>query len=418
MYVGAGALGRRGWAFAGWTFIAALVWTALVVLLVALLGDAFAAPFSKIIGHGPLALFAFVGTTFLLLCLSRRLARGETRHRLIARISKLWRWEFWPAWLFYLPLVPWLAWLIVRHRSLMVITAANPGIPHGGVVGESKHDILARIAGPHVLPGRLISSIAELSPDDFPLVLKPDAGQRGAGVRLCATIQDAADYLRSHPTPVLAQSAHPGPFEAGIFYYRIPGAPRGRIFSITDKHFPVLTGDGVHTVRQLIWRHPRFRMQGKMFLQRHAAHADGVLAPGAHFVLARAGNHCQGTLFCDGRHLLTAELEFAIDSIARRFEDGFYFGRFDVRYDDVDAFRRGEDFAVIELNGVTSESTNLYDPAWPMLRAYRTLFAQWSLLFRIGAASRRLGNRPSRLRDVVREAIAFYRRRDPDLRSD
>lgn len=80
---------------------------------------------------------------------------------------------------------------------------------------------------------------------------------------------------------------------------------------------------------------------------------------------------------------------------ARRF-GGFFVGRFDVRYSDEAEFRAGRGFAIVELNGVASESTNLYDPAWPLWRAYRTLFRQWALLFRIRDANRRLTRfRPS-----------------------
>ena len=154
-------------------------------------------------------------------------------------------------------------------------------------------------------------------------------------------------------------------------------------------------------------------MQADIFFRRHAGRLDRVLAAGESLQLAQAGNHCQGTLFCDGSHLLTPQLERAIDAIAQSF-DGFYFGRFDVRYANVDAFRRGADFAIIELNGVTSESTNLYDPDRSLIQAYRTLFAQWSLLFRIGAANAERGHRPSRVRDVLRESIAFYRQHDGD----
>jgi hypothetical protein len=75
--------------------------------------------------------------------------------------------------------------------------------------------------------------------------------------------------------------------------------------------------------------------------------------------------------------------------VARRF-DGFYFGRFDVRAASADAFARGE-FTVIELNGVTSEPTHIYDPAVSVFGAYRALFDQWSTAFAIGAANARAG---------------------------
>jgi hypothetical protein len=256
-----------------------------------------------------------------------------------------------------------------------------------------------------------------LKREEFPVVLKPDAGQRGAGVRFCEDAGAAAEYLRTHPKPALAQPAHPGPYEAGIFYIRMPGELRGRIFSITDKRFPLIIGDGVHTIRQLIYRHPRFRMQAATFLARHHAVADCVLPAGRTFQLARAGNHCQGTMFCDGSDLLTPQLERAIDEIARRFPE-FHFGRFDLRYGDVESFKRGQDFEILELNGITSESSNLYDPSFSLFRAYAVLFRQWQILFRISAANRAKGIRPSRARDILRDIMRYYCAVRPEALSD
>jgi hypothetical protein len=66
-------------------------------------------------------------------------------------------------------------------------------------------------------------------------------------------------------------------------------------------------------------------------------------------------------------------------------------GRFDVRYTDVGAFRRGEDLAIVELNGATAESTDIYDPDRSLWHAYRRLFEQWSIVFAIGAVNRKRG---------------------------
>ena len=182
----------------------------------------------------------------------------------------------------------------------------------------------------------------------------------------------------------------------------------GHIFSITDKVFPVLVGDGRSTLEELIWRHPRYRMQARTFLARHDAERGRVLAAGEPFALALAGNHCQGTMFRDGGHLITPELERAVDAVARRF-DGFFIGRFDVRYSSVDAFKAGSDLAVVELNGATSESTNLYDPSWSLVAAYRTLFRQWSLLYRIGDANRQRGHEPAAILAFLRLVFGYYR---------
>lgn len=415
MYLAAGTLGRKTRAFFGWTFVAALLWTPLIVLATAILGETIARPLQKIFGHSLLTAAVALLLAFAILRVPRLLANEEARYQLLARVSKIWRWEFWPPWLFYLPVLPWIAWLALRHRSLAVITAANPGIPLGGIVGESKFDILRQLSSPHVLPATLVHSPDDLASATFPLVLKPDVGQRGAGVRIVRNHDDVIAYLKNHPGPTLAQQYHPGPHEAGIFYYRFPRQPRGHIFSITDKIFPTLTGDGSHTLRQLILRHPRYRMQSRTFFARHARQLDRVLAQGEPLQLAHAGNHCQGTLFRDGAHLITPELETTIDRIAQSFRGGaesrggFHFGRFDVRYSDVTAFKAGQDLAIVELNGIASESTNLYDPAFSLTRAYRTLFAQWRLLFAIAAESEKSGHPKSRWPEFFRELKQYLR---------
>ena len=62
-----------------------------------------------------------------------------------------------------------------------------------------------------------------------------------------------------------------------------------------------------------------------------------------------------------------------------------------MRVDDIDAFREGRGFKIIELNGVTSEATHIYHPGTPLLWAYRVLMEQWRLAFEIGAENRRRG---------------------------
>jgi membrane protein DedA with SNARE-associated domain len=407
LYVAAGALGRRPWCFAAWVLLAGLIWVPLLVVPVAVGGAALAEPLSRLLGAAWLPLAG--------LAMAAALSVGAAR-------ARLGHHEFWPAWLFYLPLVPWLGWLSVRYRGLTVWTAANPGIPAGGVVGESKAAILEQLGSESVIP---FFVVAPGAPGDrlgwfcgelacrgwtYPLVLKPDAGQRGAGVRKVADASAAERYLRTHPGAVLVQPYHPGPYEAGIFYVRFPGEPAGRVFSITDKVFPIVEGDGSSTLAELIRSDPRYRLQAGTFLARHAARAAEVLPAGKRFPLAVAGNHCQGTLFRDGAHLWSPELEAAIDRVALPFT-GFFIGRFDVRYTDPEAFRAGRDLAVVELNGVTAESTNIYDPEWSAWRAWRVLFRQWSLLYALGAANRRRGFAAAPAGALLRQLRDYYRNR-------
>jgi hypothetical protein len=326
------------------------------------------------------------------------------------RIARVLRWDFWPAWLFYAPVAVWVGLLSLRYRGVTTITASNPGMEDGGVVGESKFEILRKLPARYRIPtikcgpdARVDEVCATIAANgwSWPLVAKPDVGQRGVGVCLVRNRGDLHRYLSSMAGDVILQPYHPGPFEAGVFYARFPGEERGRILSITDKHFPVVIGDGRSTLTELIDAHSRYRLQRDLFLRRHRSIAGSVLPPGVRLQLAVAGNHAQGTTFYDGWHLWTPALEDTIDSIARAV-DGFYVGRFDVRYGDVDAFRSGRDVAVVELNGATAEFTNIYDPGTSLWAAYRTLFRQWSLVFAIGAANRRLGARASSLQRLVR----------------
>jgi hypothetical protein len=329
-------------------------------------------------------------------------------------------WEFWPAWAAYPPVVAWIAMQAIRHGGLRPITAANPGLKDGGLVGESKHDIQSRIPSPWAVPSGVIepgalrsreSSLLQLMASSgwhYPLVLKPDVGQRGMGVRKIASAADATSYFDHYPHRAIAQPWHPGPYEAGLFYARHPDEPRGRILSITDKIFPVVEGDGRSTLAHLIATHPRFHLQAATFRRRHAASLALVLARGERLPLAEVGNHAQGTMFLDGRDLWTPALERRLDEIARAVP-GFFIGRFDVRYADVDRFRAGDDLRVIELNGVTAEPTDIYDPNRTVWSAYAALFDQWRRVFEIGAANLRQGHHGASPIRLLQLALAHLR---------
>lgn len=348
--------------------------------------------------------------------------------RLSARLARLMRWEFWPSWVLYAFLVPHFVRLAIKHRSLTAFTAANPGIPLGGLVGESKWDILSRLPREAIVPtavieaGRAEQRCAELVRVmdshgwSFPIILKPDVGERGSGVRLVRGASAALAYFENHPERVLCQVYHSGPFEAGVFYVRSPSKSCGRIFSITDKVPPRVVGDGRSSLEALIWRHPRCSLQAEVLLDRLGEGAGRVPEAGEIVLLAVAGNHCQGTMFREGAHLITPALSRAIDRIART-TPGLCFGRFDIRYERVEEFKAGRGFEILELNGVLSESTNMYDPEFGLFRGLSILAHQWELAFRIGDENQARGARRATVREVLR-AVIKHRVRRGDRGSD
>jgi hypothetical protein len=242
----------------------------------------------------------------------------------------------------------------------------------------------------------ILEQILRESCIDYPFILKPDVGQRGVGVKLIRTPAQAAGYLRRTNAPLVVQRYAPGPHEVGVFYYRFPHEPRGRIFAITEKIFPTLTGDGQHTIEELLWRDERARFVAGKYLQRLEGRRSDVLRGGETVKLVEAGNHAQGCIFRDGWRLWSEALEERIDNVSQRL-GGFFIGRYDIRYSSEDDLRAGRNFQIIELNGAASEATSIYDSRNSLVAAYQTLFRQWELVFAIGAENRRRGWAPTKL---------------------
>jgi len=386
-YVAAGLLKTRFWTFAGLFLLAALLWTPLLVGAAALLGRS-------------LPRLAFAGPVLLLLVLPWKARPGwHARRRTLGWLRRKTRWEFWPPWLAYLPVIPYLLYLGVRYRSLTLFTAANPGIPSGGFAGESKSAILARLPRVpewFVAPAGVSDALEGVT---CPVVLKPDVGERGTGVVIARTRVEAEAYLRTAHQDTIVQR-YVGGMEFGVFYYRYPGEPRGRILSITRKEFPFVTGDGVGTIADLVLRDARAVCLADLYLSRLRRGAHEVPAAGETIPLAEIGSHCRGAVFLNGANLETEALRATVDAVAR-CHPGFYFGRFDLRSPSWNDFQAGR-FEVLELNGVTAEATHIYDPSVGLLEAYRVLRNQWRIAFEIGAANRRRGVRPMRLRDFAR----------------
>jgi len=326
------------------------------------------------------------------------------RRLLYSSWVRLTRWEFWPPWAAYPPVAGYVLGLAVRHRRLTVFTAANPAIPSGGFIGESKIEILRGLGPDHVarslfLEGSLptdiklarVNAFLTTLTRDLPVVLKPDQGQRGSGV-VAARTRDALDACLAQTTvDTIVQEYVPG-VEFGVFYVRRPDEARGRILSITEKRLPSVRGDGRQTIEQLILTDADTIGMARFHLRHNADRLHEVPAAGQLVSLGDCGSHCRGARFYNAASLLTPALERAIDDIAARF-DGFYFGRFDLRVPSRESLAHGEHITILELNGVTSEVTHIYDPAVSLTAAYRALCEQWRLAFEIGAMNAARGAR-------------------------
>jgi membrane protein DedA with SNARE-associated domain len=419
-YFAAGLFSKRpGWIVCCLA-VAAALWAPALVGASMLMGREFV---ERISGNTLWALLGAMLAVYLLMRLVRALATHRGRRMLTGTFKRWAHWEFWPMWLFYPPVIAYIAGLALRYRGL-TFTACNPGItPASGIVGESKIDILrklgdtggyaegtvaraALIARATPLEAQLAQARAFMTEHGltYPIALKPDRGERGAGVSIARDDAALESHLRASVEDTVIQAyvrtgEHGG--EYGVFYYRLPNEPHGRVFRITDKRMPVLSGDDVRTLEQLILDDPRAVAMARHYIAAQGARADVVIPAGERVQLVELGTHSRGSIFLDGTALLTPALQAAIDRVSKRF-DGYFFGRYDIRTADTEAFRRGEGFQVIELNGVTSEATSIYDPRYSVFDAYRTLFEQWRIAFEIGAQNIARGAQPLGLRELWR----------------
>jgi len=272
-------------------------------------------------------------------------------------VKRLLRRRHWRAqWLVYVPLAFYVAWLMLRYRSATLYTAANPGIPTGGMTGESKSAILDRIAHVEGAVAPLVLIPAGLAPRErvrkarhwmarravaFPVVLKPDVGERGRGVKVVATRRELVRCLLRTREAIIVQRFARGQ-EFGVYYRRLPREARGRIVSIAQASYFEANAFDTH---------------------------DAV--------------------FTDERRLAMPALEQQIEKLSRA-HPGFFVGRFDVCARTAEELSRGY-FEVIELNGVSSEPTYIYDRATTLGEALRALMLHWRAAFQIGAANRELG---------------------------
>lgn len=395
-----------GWlAMVGWTLVAFLLaWLGVGTVTVAWTDSV-----------GGLGLLGGVVLGVALLVLARFVWHRTGRCRLRAGLTRLLRQEYWPAWTHYLPTYLRIPRWFLLAGCRPVFTAVNPGYAHdGGMAAEKKHEIIERLRDPAVLHARLLPAepdagaraaqgAAMIKGDaalgGYPVVCKPDQGERGRSVRLVYSDAELRGYLEEHAEPVLVQRYHPGPVEVGVLWVRDPATIErpdrpglhGRIYAVTHKTLPTLVGDGRRTLRQLILSHPRHRAQAAVFLERMHERLADVPAAGEEVGLGAAGNHSQGALFVDGSRFVTPALEAKIDRMARSFAGGFDIGRFDIRCATEAELMAGENLGVIELNGVTSEPTNIYDPSWSIFRAQSVLLGYWRRLVELGMARQRTG---------------------------
>ncbi|MFC2112692.1 hypothetical protein ACFLTA_05430 [Bacteroidota bacterium] len=324
------------------------------------------------------------------------MSRSDRIHRVYFRIT---RFEFWPFWLFYLPMYFYGLCLAIRSGSFTYFTAANPVMKYGGAFGTSKFDVLQRIGGGLVPSAILINGdegeeglIEELDGAgiSFPLIAKPDVGERGKGVELIQDPEELMKYLPQIRGEIILQEYISLPHELGILYYRYPDGTGEGISSVVIRDFLSVTGDGSKTLKELINEKMRAAKHRKYLYRKHSARLEEVPRHEETILLEPIGNHCRGTRFLNGNHLINQDLLKTISGIAMRIE-GFDYGRFDLKVEELENLDKGEGILILELNGCNSEPAHIYDPGYRIFQAYRDIARHMRIIFKISRCNHRNG---------------------------
>lgn len=394
-YVAAGLLRSRFWGFVGYFLLAAFVWTPLLVAGTAAFGEQ---ALHNVLSQDRPVYAALLGAFLFGLI---KLRCYEIRRCCVGFLKRLVQWEFWPAWAAYAPLVPYLLFLAFKHRSTGVFTACNPGMFAGGLVGESKSEILSQLdTVPGVVaPFQVVPMGDSHITDTFPVVAKPDQGERGKSVAIIRSQSQLNAYLKQARSRTIIQRFVPGE-EFGIYYVRHPEQRNGKVPYITVKRAATVVGDGYRNLRQLILDDSRAVCMAQAYLGSPLRPLQNVPGAGETVALGEIGAHSRGAIFLDGSRLVTPALEHAIDRVSHA-HPGFYLGRYDVLAASFAALQRGE-FTVIELNGVSAEATHVYDPSVSIRETYRVMALHWRNAFEFGALNQQHGARAFRFVELVR----------------
>lgn len=421
-YFAAGAMHLRPSTFFLFFALSAALWTPLLVGLSQWLGSGMIHWFQGYATYGfPLFLLT-AGLLFFLVRWGESLLTWKGRRLWFSLFQRLTRWEFWPPLAVYPWIVAYYLGLGMKYRSFTLPSLANPGLPLGGWV-ESKGQILGLLRR-HT--PQAIGSLQSLPPEtnleqraerglaaihSWPVVIKPDQGERGIGVAILKTKQDLDHYLSQHPEPLIIQQYHGG-LEFGVFWSRNIKTGRGQVTSVAAKIPLELEGDGKRTLEELILAHPRAVCKAGTFLHQFAQASQWIPASGQIVTLAPIGSHARGALFLNRPDLNTPALTQSLNALLEVLPE-FSLGRFDLKVPSEEDLKSGKNLRILELNGITSEPSHIYHPHYPYWKGIRDLCRQWRLAFKWGDYYRRQGYSPPSLLSLARVTLAHVFREKP-----
>jgi hypothetical protein len=309
-------------------------------------------------------------------------------------------WEYWPSYMFYLPVVPYAIYLAIKSRSFGFFSAVNPTIEGSGNGLESKFETVELIPKKYrpktfyvkngTKTARVLSKINSKK-ITFPLIIKPDIGFRGLLVKKINSEKELSGFIKRYNSiNLIIQEFIELKNECGIFYHRIPGKKTGTITSITLKKYLTVIGDGISTLSKLIMNDDRAKIYYSIISEINKDKLETIPKLNEEIVLTSIGNHSKGTQFINGNNLISKELTMFFDNLSNTI-DGWYYGRVDIKYANFDELVKGKNLKILEINGIISEPTHIYDATnGTYFEALKAIKNHWKIIQIIGQKNKQL----------------------------
>lgn len=336
-------------------------------------------------------------------------------------LIKVTNYEYWPMWAFYFPLFFYFIFKGLFKGNLFYFTNANPGIDcFGGLFLDSKVTV-DKLIPQQYRPATMVydapfthvhaSEFAEQYKGNFPVIVKPDNGERGVGVVKIKDIAALNSLLSHTNSTLLVQEYAPHTAEFGVFIVFDHNINRFKITSLTLKKYFTVTGNGHHTVQQLILESNR----GIVFFEKLKARSeypmDYIPGNGESLIIHTLGNHSNGTEFINYNFAINDALDMLLNKMMAGIQ-GVYYGRFDIKANTVeDLFQPGR-FSIIEFNGIAAEPIHIYDSSVGYFNSLGAFIKQWRYLDRIATYNSKQGIAPSTFKECYRKILIKFNKTD------
>ncbi|MET0635138.1 MAG: hypothetical protein ABWZ25_03855 [Chitinophagaceae bacterium] len=313
-------------------------------------------------------------------------------------IHRIFNWELWNFYVLYFPIGFAWFWYCLRSGSFWYFSSSNPTITFGGFEGEGKKEMYDQLP-PELVPRTIyipndlpVSAMLEKVTSagfTFPFIVKPDVGMKGILFRKIESAEQLIRYHERIPVEYIVQDLIEMPVEVSVFYYRHPSSQKGTVSGFIHKELLQVSGDGLHTLRELTEKHPRARFRMEEMEHRHGHRFERILPEGEIFYLSYAGNHNRGAQFTNLHREINQRMHEVFDELSLKTQ--FYYGRYDIKTNSIEDLKEGRNFQIIEFNGCGAEPNHIYDCGMSIWQAYKVILTHWKALYQISRYNNRHG---------------------------